>query len=110
MRPVWASFTVDTEIINRACCKVCLFYIRIGELAVVPRHLQAGVPQQPLQAEGIGAISQEVDGCCMSQRMRATSNTVYGGFLSIQRESFLDTALGKLPAIGSEEQIIMGQH
>ena len=47
------------QIVHRACSQVDILHIDIGHLAVVPGHLQAGVPQQTLQAERIPPVSEE---------------------------------------------------
>jgi len=46
------------------------FDIGVGQLAVLPSHLQAGVPQHSLEAKDITTIAQELYGCCMTQGMR----------------------------------------
>jgi hypothetical protein len=83
---------------------VRLLYVHIGQLAVVAGHLQAGVPQQPLQAEHVAPVAQEADGCGVAQGMRRDADAGYAGPLAVAHHPVLDMAFSKPASISGKEQ------
>ena len=95
------------EVVHRAGHDVRRFHIDISGLAVPPGHLQAGVPQKPLQGEDVPPAAQKPDRCGVAKRMRAAPDPMYARFAPVAGHYLVDAVLGHRPAVVGEKQVIV---
>lgn len=97
------------KVVYRAGGSVGPSHVDVGKLAVMARHKQGGVPQQPLQAEHVSTVPEEAHRRGVPQRVRTAPHPAEAGTSAVDGHPVTDAAGGKWPAVrGEKNRITVG--
>jgi len=98
------------KVIHGAGAAVHPLHVRVGHLAVTAGHLQGTVAQQPLQAEDIAPVAQEIDGGGVAQGMGRAAHPAQSGLAPVAHHHHLHPVYGHGPAVPGEEDLVDAGH
>ncbi len=96
----------DLEVVYRAGPAVGLGQIDIGDIAVITSHFKASMAEEPLQGEGVAAVSQERNCGGVAHGVRRTPHPLQSGFLAEVTHDGPEIVLVKRFAIRGQENSV----